>query len=120
MCLTTRVCHHSPTRARLTVAGKRKRISQCNNKLILRITNPYDLDHIGKSAEGIDKQSQNMLTSLRVGEALLVGEATGYPVFFKVRQRNSQPSRHEIPLEKAALDFEKGREEKDAETRELL
>ncbi|MFH1239961.1 MAG: ATP-binding protein [Candidatus Diapherotrites archaeon] len=95
-------------------------LSQCNNKLILRITNPYDLDHIGKSAEGIDKNSQQMLTSLRVGEALIVGEATGHPVFFKVRKRKSQPSKHEIPMEQAARDFETNSEQNNSDTEQFL
>lgn len=95
-------------------------MSQCNNKLILRITNPYDLKHIGESAEGLDRSSEAMITSLRVGEALLVGEATGYPVFFKVRKRKSQDSKHEIPLEKAALDFESNKEKLDDEAEQFL
>ena len=95
-------------------------LSQCNTHIILRITNPYDLKHIGESSEGLDNKSTEMITSLRVGEALIVGEATHYPLFFKVRERKSQRSKHEISLEKAALDFEKGKDEKDAETKELL
>ncbi len=95
-------------------------LSQCNTHIILRITNPYDLKHIGESSEGLDSKSIEMITSLRVGEALLVGEATHYPLFFKVRKRKSQESRHEISLEQAAVDFERNSSEKDDETRELL
>ncbi len=95
-------------------------LSQCNTHIILRITNPYDLKHISESSEGLDSKSIDMITSLRVGEALVVGEATHFPLFFKVRERKSQESKHEISLEKAALDFEQGSEERDSETRELL
>lgn len=91
-------------------------LSQCNTALIMRITNPYDLKHIEESAEGIDKRSSDMLTSLRVGEAVLVGEATNYPVFFKVRERKSQPLRHAFSLEHESLAFE---EKKDAVSKEL-
>lgn len=86
-------------------------LSQCNTKIILRITNPYDLDHIGKSAEGLDKRSLDMITSLRVGEALVVGEAVNYPTFFKVRKRKSLPSKHEKSLEDSAREFEEKKEE---------
>lgn len=86
-------------------------LSQCNTHCILRVTNPYDLDHIGKGSEGLDRRSLDMITSLRVGEALMVGEAVNYPVFFKVRKRTSQPPTHEISLEKAAQDFESLKEE---------
>jgi len=75
---------------------------------------------IGESSEGLDSKSIDMITSLRVGEALLVGEATHYPLFFKVRERKSAESKHEKSLEKAGLEFEQGLEEKDAETAELL
>ena len=61
-----------------------------------------------------------MISSLRVGEALIVGEATHYPLFFKVRKRKSQESKHEISLEAAALKFEEKSAKKDDETKELL
>tara|TARA_Y100000310_G_scaffold342688_1_gene446933 strand:+ start:891 stop:2429 length:1539 start_codon:yes stop_codon:yes gene_type:complete len=95
-------------------------LSQCNTHIILRITNPYDLKHIGESSEGLDSKSQEMITSLRVGEALVVGEATHYPLFFKVRKRKSQESKHEISLEGAALRFEEKKAKNDSETAELL
>ncbi len=95
-------------------------LSQCNSQLILRITNPYDLEHIGKSAEGLDRRSLDMITSLRVGEALLIGEAVNHPVFCRVRKRTSQESKHEMPLEKAAQLFEQGREKAEAEAEEFL
>lgn len=80
-------------------------LANCNTNIILRITNPYDLDHIKQSSEGLDVGSINMISSLRVGEALIVGEAVGAPTFFKVRLRTSQPSRHEVTLEEAAKRF---------------
>ena len=95
-------------------------LSQCNTHIILRITNPYDLKHIGESYEGLDKRSEEMISSLRVGEALIVGEATHYPLFFKVRKRKSLESIHEISLEKAASEFENDSDAKDKETEQLL
>lgn len=95
-------------------------LSQCNTHIILRITNPYDLKHIGESSEGLDHKSTEMITSLRVGEALVVGEATHYPLFFKVRKRKSQESKHELSLEDAAKQFEENIGKKDDETKELL
>jgi len=95
-------------------------LSQCNTHIILRITNPYDLKHIGESSEGLDQRSQDMISSQRVGEALIVGEATNYPVFVKIRERKSLESSHEVPLEKAALDFEARKEKAGEETEEFL
>ncbi len=95
-------------------------LSQCNTQLLLRITNPYDIKHIGESSEGLSGESASMLNSLRVGEGVLVGEAVNAPVFFKVRERKSQPSKHEGTLEKAGVDFEDNAAKNRKETEELL
>ena len=95
-------------------------LAQCNTHIILRITNPYDIKHLAESSEGIDSASERMITSLRVGEALIVGEAVGFPIFFKVRERKSAESRHEVSLEKAALDFEDKKEKEIEEAEEFL
>ena len=95
-------------------------LSQCSTHIILRVTNPYDLDHIKQTSEGIDQRTLDMITSLRTGEAIIVGEAVNYPVFFKVRKRVSQESRHETTLEKAAVEFEENKEAADKEVKDLL
>lgn len=83
----------------------------------MRITNPHDLDHISKTSEGIDEDSRDSLTTLRVGEALIVGEAVSNPVFVKVRERRSSEIGLGQGLEDQALEFEqmKEKEEEDAE-----
>jgi DNA helicase HerA-like ATPase len=62
-------------------------LSQCNSKLILKISNPYDLKHIMESDEFITKSYTEMISSLIVGELLIIGNAVNYPVFIEVRQR---------------------------------
>jgi len=81
-------------------------LSQCNTQIILKVTNPYDLDHIGKSSESLSKQVLDIISSLKVGEALVIGEATNYPVFVKIRQRRSKES-HGTKLEDYAILWEK-------------
>jgi len=66
-------------------------LSQCSNQAIFRCTNPYDLDHIGKSSEGIDRPSLDAITTLEIGEALFVGETVSVPTFVKVRKRKFEP-----------------------------
>ncbi|HNW05436.1 MAG TPA: ATP-binding protein [archaeon] len=95
-------------------------LSQANTHIILRITNPYDLKHIGESSEGLDQNSINMITSLRVGEALIVGEASSYPVFFKVRKRKSQESHLDVSLSGLAKSFEARKEKNNKELDELI
>ncbi|MCS4542337.1 MAG: ATP-binding protein [Euryarchaeota archaeon] len=91
-------------------------LSQCNSHIILRVTNPYDLEHIGKSSEGITRDVLDAISTLKIGEALIVGEAVNYPIFVRIRERNSYPSEHGVNLEKAALMFEEktNQQQKDA------
>ncbi len=95
-------------------------LANCNTHIILRVTNPYDLKHIGESSEGIDSQSERMITTLRVGEALVVGEAVNFPVFVKIRKNESPESKHEVSLEQAAREFENQKDKTKTETEEFL
>jgi hypothetical protein len=80
-------------------------LSQCNTHIILRVTNPYDLDHIGESSEGITRDVLGQISGLRVGTALIVGEAVNYPIFVRIRKRKSKESSKGMPLEEAAKEF---------------
>jgi len=81
-------------------------LSQCNTHIILRVTNPNDLDHIQMSSEGIDSRIARSISGLKVGEAILVGEAVNYPVFVSVRDRKSTKREKGAPLHKQAIEFE--------------
>jgi len=87
-------------------------LSQCNTQLILRVTNPYDLKHIGESSEGIDDATLQSITTLRVGEGILVGEAVNFPLFLKIRERKSKEGSLGKDFEQAALDYEKKDDQK--------
>ena len=76
-------------------------LSQCSNQAILRCTNPYDLEHIGRSSEGIDRSSLDTITTLEVGEGLFVGETVSAPTFVKIRQRKYEPVGISISLSEA-------------------
>ena len=80
-------------------------LSQCNTHFILRVTNPYDLKHIEESAEGITRSVLRQISSLTVGSGLIVGEAVNFPLFLKIRTRESKESSKGSSLEKAAVDF---------------
>ncbi len=95
-------------------------LSQCGTHIILRVTNPYDLDHIKQTSEGIDQRTIDMITSLRTGEGIIVGEAVNYPAFFKVRKKLSQDSKHEVTLEKSAIEFEEKKRESEKDIGDLL
>ena len=73
----------------------------------MRVSNPYDLKHIGESSEGIDSSSLDTITTLRVGEALIVGEAVNYPIFVQLRERKSHEGDIGRKLEDMAREFKK-------------
>jgi DNA helicase HerA-like ATPase len=81
-------------------------LSQCNTHVIMRVTNPYDLQHIGESSEGIDRSSLDTISSLRPGEALIVGSAVNFPVFMRVRERKSSESRLSRSLEEVSRQYD--------------
>ncbi|HID72640.1 TPA: ATP-binding protein [Candidatus Micrarchaeota archaeon] len=95
-------------------------LSQCNTHIILRVTNPNDLDHIQKSSEGIDARVSRSITGLKVGEAIVVGEAVNYPVFVSVRQRKSVKREKGAPLHRQAADFEKEESRKEEQVQAFL
>ena len=82
-------------------------ISQCNTNLILRIRNPYDQDFIGRTSEGIDRSTLKMIPDLEIGEALLVGEAINFPIFFRIRSRRFYSKGSSPDLEEMAEKYEK-------------
>lgn len=86
-------------------------LSQCNSFIIMRITNPYDLDHIGKSCEAIDKSTLDSITTLKVGEGIVLGEAINYPVFIKVRNKKSSSGGKGESLETLAKRFDSSQKE---------
>ncbi len=95
-------------------------LSQCNTNIILRVTNPYDIKHIGESCEGIDKPMLDAITTLRVGEAMIIGEAVNHPVFVKVRRRKSKGSTKGENIEIIARRYEEAQEKKNQDVEAFL
>jgi DNA helicase HerA-like ATPase len=95
-------------------------LSQCNTHIIMRVTNPYDLEHIGKSSEGITRSVLDQISSLQVGSGLIVGEAVNSPLFVKIRPRSSKESEHGMSLEKAAVDFHEKTKQKEEDAKSFM
>jgi len=95
-------------------------LSQCNTQLIMRITNPNDLDHITKTSEGIDEKSRDSITTLRVGEALLLGEAVNHPVFLNIRERRTEEAELGEGLEEQARKYEEETEKKNQDAEAFM
>lgn len=95
-------------------------LSQCNSHIILRVTNPNDLDHIQMSSEGIDSRVAKSITSLKVGEAIIVGEAVNYPTFVAIRDRKSTKREKGAPLHRQAIEYEQLKEKKEEQVEAFL
>jgi DNA helicase HerA-like ATPase len=82
-------------------------LSQCNSKIVLNIKNPYDLKHLMDSSEAITKEYAGMISSLGVGEMLLMGNAVNYPVFIDIRERRYKSEKEKISLSQVCLNWDK-------------
>jgi DNA helicase HerA-like ATPase len=83
-------------------------LAQCNTFCILRVTNPNDIDHIGQSCEAMDSGALGQITTLRVGEGVILGEAVSSPVFVKFRNQKIIKAGKHGALEEIAKKFEEG------------
>ncbi len=80
-------------------------LSQCNTHIILRITNPNDLDHIKATSEALTRESTRMISSLPTGNALILGTSTNFPIFLQVRKRNCKNTIDSQTLESVCLEY---------------
>ncbi|MHA1473344.1 MAG: ATP-binding protein [Promethearchaeota archaeon] len=82
-------------------------LSQTNSKLILNIKNPYDLKHLMDSSEAITKEFVNMISSLGVGEMLLMGNVVNYPIFVDIRERKFKSPTEHTTLAQECINWKK-------------
>jgi DNA helicase HerA-like ATPase len=68
-------------------------LSQCNSQIVMRLTNPDDMNAVRNSSEGLSENLFNDLPSFNRGEAVVVGEFTKVPTMFKVPSRDSERGR---------------------------
>ncbi|MHA1747413.1 MAG: hypothetical protein ACTSYF_02075, partial [Promethearchaeota archaeon] len=78
-------------------------LSQMNSKMVLNIKNPYDLKHLMDSSEAITKEYADMISSLGVGETLLMGNAINYPIFIEIRPRRFKSKVEDFTLSQVCL-----------------
>jgi hypothetical protein len=72
------------------------------------------------SSEGIDSRVAKSITSLKVGEAIVVGEAVNYPIFISVRDRKSIKREKGAPLHLQAIEFEEKQAKKEKNVEAFL
>ncbi len=73
-------------------------LSQCSNYICLRTTNPQDQDYIRKLMPEGEQDLADVLTTLRRGEALAVGEAIPLPTRFRLYPPDPAPASSDAPV----------------------
>lgn len=71
--------------------------SQCNNFLALRLTNPADQNYVKKLLPDTLGNIADKMSSLKVGECLLVGDAVVLPSIVQIEKCDPEPSSKDIP-----------------------
>ena len=71
--------------------------SQCNNFIAMRLTNPVDQSYVKKILPDSLGSLVDKMTSLKQGEAILVGESLILPSIVKIDRCDPQPSSNDIP-----------------------
>lgn len=71
--------------------------SQCNNFIAMRLTNPVDQSYVKKLLPDSLGSLVDKMTSLKQGEAILVGESIILPSIVKIDRCDPQPSSNDIP-----------------------
>jgi hypothetical protein len=59
------------------------------------------------SSEAITKEYATMISSLGVGEVLLMGNVVNYPVFVDIRERRFKSETEKISLSQVCLNWDK-------------
>jgi len=59
-------------------------LSQMNNKIILKIVEPHDMAYVQRASEQLSTELLELLPSLNVGEAIVLGEMAILPALVKI------------------------------------
>ncbi|MCS7119026.1 MAG: DUF87 domain-containing protein [Archaeoglobaceae archaeon] len=95
-------------------------ISQCNTQIIMRVTNPNDINAIKKSVEGITSEMVKEIKRLAPGYAVLVSPEIDVPIVVKVRTRKSAYDGGFATLNKEEKSTERREREKKGFLKRLL
>ncbi|OKH31196.1 hypothetical protein NIES2119_29375 [[Phormidium ambiguum] IAM M-71] len=70
-------------------------LAMCNSYIIMRMLNPADQSFVRKVIESLGEEETKMLSDLEVGEAILSGQFTSFPILVKMKQPESKGEREE-------------------------
>ncbi|GAB4323319.1 MAG: ATP-binding protein [Geminocystis sp.] len=70
-------------------------LAMCNSYIIMRMLNPADQSFVRKVIESLGEEETKMLPDLDVGEAILSGQFTSFPILVKIKEPESKGEREE-------------------------
>lgn len=73
-------------------------LSQCNTQIILKVTNPNDLQAIRKGLEGISVEAEDEIKRLPPGIAMVVSGDIERPIIVEIRARKSKHGGRSAPV----------------------
>jgi len=71
-------------------------LSQCNNFVVMRLTNPADQNYVKSLIAEVYPGLENLLPILRQGEALIIGDSVPMPLRVQMDLPNPEPSSSDI------------------------
>ena len=71
-------------------------LSQCNNFVVMRLTNPVDQNYVRRLVADTYPGLENLLPSLRQGEGLFVGDAVPMPLRVQIDAPDPEPTSADI------------------------
>ncbi len=86
-------------------------LSQCNTQIILRVTNPNDINSIKKGVEGITSEMVEEIKRLPVGHALVITPDLERPVIVRIRTRKSRHKEAEVIVQTSKSSKKSGKKE---------
>jgi len=78
-------------------------LSQCNTQIIMKVTNPNDLQAISKGLEGISSEVIDDIKRLSPGVALVVSTYIERPILVDIRVRRSKHGGASVPVVKPPI-----------------
>jgi DNA helicase HerA-like ATPase len=96
-------------------------LSQTNNKIILKLVEPEDQRYVQRASETLSDELMQMLPSLNVGEAIVVGMMTPLPALVKIDKAEGKRAGSDIMAHEEWLRYaNSANEEKDKDFYEDL
>ncbi len=73
-------------------------LSQTNNKIILKIVEPQDIEYVQDASEELSQDLAELLPGLNPGEAIIIGSMAKLPALVKIELCNSKKSGGDIDI----------------------